>query len=105
MRQDLWRRGTQSAGWNLSRSKEPISICLNSIDNKKKSVCAMGKFECCAANILYTLKRQHPAIREFGKRMKEVERELNKENSNNSCDCECKRKPTCKNVCKNRQKP
>lgn len=65
----------------------------------------MGRMESCAANILYTLKKQHPAIREFGKRMKEVECELNKEKPHDSCNCGCKRKPTCESVCKNRQKP
>ena len=64
----------------------------------------MSKLENCIANKLYTIKRQYPAIKEFEKRIHEVERELNQEKTKDDISCSCKRKPMCKNVCKNRQK-
>ncbi len=57
----------------------------------------MSKLDTCIANYVYTVKRKYPAIKEFGKRIHEVERELNKEKIKDCPSCECKRKPMCKN--------
>lgn len=65
----------------------------------------MGKLDCCLANKVYTIKKQYPVIKEFGKRIREVERELNKEKSEKNCICEKCRKPTCRCCVNNRQKP
>lgn len=65
----------------------------------------MGKFEACWGGKIYAFKKQYPVIREFEKRMKIVEKELNKDYSQKKRMCDDCRKPMCKNVCKNRQKP
>ncbi len=72
----------------------------------------MSKLEACLGSKIYTLRKQYPVIREFEKRIKVVEKELNREKRGNCkrCDycgktvCDCCGKPMCKNVCKNRQK-
>ncbi len=40
----------------------------------------MKKINCCLTGKLYEVKRQYPCIREFSKRMRQVKKELNKDN-------------------------
>lgn len=62
----------------------------------------MSKLEACWSSKIYTLRKQYPAIREFEKRIKEVEKELNKEHGKKKSVCDECGKPVCKNVCINR---
>lgn len=65
----------------------------------------MSRMDCCLANKVYALKKQCPAIEEFGRRIREVEKELNKGCGHNKCACDCYGKPTGNCHVKNRQKP
>lgn len=64
----------------------------------------MGKLECCLANKIYSIRKQYPAIHEFGRRIREVERELNKDYSKKKSVCDHCGRPTGKCCVKNRQK-
>lgn len=63
----------------------------------------MSKMETSIAGKLYTIRKQYPAIKEFECRIREVERELNRDHTKNFM-CDNQRKSMCGNVCKNRQK-
>lgn len=63
----------------------------------------MSKLETCIAGKLYTIRKQYPVIKDFECRIQEVERELNRNHTDNS-KCDNQRKPMCGNICKNRQK-
>lgn len=64
----------------------------------------MSKLETCIADKLYTIRKKYPVIKEFECRMREVEKELNKDHAKKNVMCDSQRKPMCENVCKNRQK-
>ena len=58
----------------------------------------------CIAGKLYAIRKQYPVIKEFGCRVKEVEKELNRNHTTKNSVCDHPKKPICGNVCKNRQK-
>lgn len=72
----------------------------------------MSRWGTCLSSKIYAFRKQNPSLWEFGKRIKEVERELNKDHSKtkSACGgcgnsmCDCCGKCGCNSSCKNRQK-
>lgn len=77
---------------------------MNRIINKGIGLTVMSKLEACLGSKVYTLRKQYPVIREFEKRIKVVEKELNRGTAKKTPRCADCGKPMWKNVCKNRQK-
>ncbi len=77
--------------------EEPKRKNLHSIDNKAlKELVVVCRWDFCISSHLYAIKKEFPVIGEFGRRIRTVEKELNR-------DCH-ERKPKCDKVCRCRQK-